>query len=257
MQLSGFSGKGAFVTGAAGGIGQALVVSLRQAGAKVFATDLPQALASLPPELAKDVIWRPLDVGDPSAASETIAEAGRMVGPIGLGAHAAGVLSTQPLLSMSGDEWHDIFQTNTAGAFHVLRGLGQHMSAQNAGAIVVIGSNAGGIPRMNMGGYAASKAATAMLTRCFGLELASRNIRCNLVAPGSTLTPMQTGMWGDDTGAGPVIAGDLASFRTGIPLGKLATAQDIANAVMFLLSDMAGHITMTDLYVDGGATLRG
>lgn len=96
-----------------------------------------------------------------------------------------------------------------------------------------------------------------MLTRCLGLELAEHGVRCNVIAPGSTLTPMQTGMWGDDQGSNRVIAGDLASHRTGIPLGKLATSDDIANAAMFLLSEQAGHITMADLYIDGGATLRG
>ena len=96
-----------------------------------------------------------------------------------------------------------------------------------------------------------------MLTRAAGLELAADGIRCNLVAPGSTLTPMQTGMWDDpQAGAAAVIAGDAAQFRAGIPLGKLATPQDIAQAAMFLLSDQAGHVTMADLYVDGGATLR-
>lgn len=87
--------------------------------------------------------------------------------------------------------------------------------------------------------------------------MAALGIRCNIVAPGSTLTPMQTGMWADASGAARVIAGDPASFRTGIPLGKLATPDDIAAATMFLLSDQAGHVTMADLYVDGGATLRG
>ena len=72
-----------------------------------------------------------------------------------------------------------------------------------------------------------------------------------------TLTPMQTGMWADpQAGAAAVIAGDAAQFRAGIPLGKLATPQDISQAAMFLLSDQAGHVTMADLYVDGGATLR-
>ena len=73
---------------------------------------------------------------------------------------------------------------------------------------------------------------------------------------GSTLTPMQTGMWADDHGADRVFAGLPELYKTGIPLQKLATPEDIAHAVMFLLSDQAGHIAMSDLYVDGGATLR-
>lgn len=91
---------------------------------------------------------------------------------------------------------------------------------------------------------------------CLGLELAAHGIRCNVVSPGSTDTPMQRSLWGNRGGAREVIAGSQDAFRTGIPLGKLAAAQDIADAVLFLVSDRAGHITMQDLCVDGGATLR-
>jgi 2,3-dihydro-2,3-dihydroxybenzoate dehydrogenase len=107
-----------------------------------------------------------------------------------------------------------------------------------------------------MAAYAASKAAATMFTRCLGLELGPKGVRCNIVAPGSTLTSMQTGMWADEDGAARVIAGSPETFKAGIPLQKLATPEDIAEAVVFLLSDRAAHISMTDLYVDGGATLR-
>jgi 2,3-dihydro-2,3-dihydroxybenzoate dehydrogenase len=96
-----------------------------------------------------------------------------------------------------------------------------------------------------------------MFTKCLGLELAAHGIRCNVVSPGSTRTPMQTAMWTQGTGPEAVVRGSLETFRTGIPLGKIATAQEVADAVLFLLSDRASHITMADLYVDGGATLRG
>ena len=68
---------------------------------------------------------------------------------------------------------------------------------------------------------------------------------------------MQTGMWTGGLGPDQVVAGSLATFKTGIPLGKIATPEEVADAVVFLLSDRASHITMTDIYVDGGATLRG
>ena len=87
--------------------------------------------------------------------------------------------------------------------------------------------------------------------------VAPLGIRCNIVAPGSTLTPMQTGMWADADGAGRVIAGFPEQYKAGIPLRKLASPEDVAHAVLFLLSEQAGHIAMADLYVDGGATLRG
>jgi 2,3-dihydro-2,3-dihydroxybenzoate dehydrogenase len=171
--------------------------------------------------------------------------------------NVAGVLSAKSIIETSDDEWDRVFAVNTAGVFHVSRALARHMMPRRKGSIVTVASNAAGIPRQNMAAYAASKAASTMFTRCLGLELAPYGIRCNIVAPGSTLTPMQTGMWADPSGEERVIEGSLPAFKTGIPLGKLATPDDIANSVVFLLSDRAGHITMADLYVDGGATLRG
>lgn len=99
-----------------------------------------------------------------------------------------------------------------------------------------------------------------MFTKCLGLEVASRGVRCNTVSPGSTLTDMQRALWTASTdqeeATRRVIEGDLATHRTGIPLGRIADPADIADAVVFLVSDRARHITMHDLYVDGGATLR-
>ena len=257
MRLTGFDGQSAFVTGAAGGIGQALVAELAAAGARVMATDTEAALALLSEDGEDGVVWRPLDVRDRAAAADLAAEAARLHGPLSLGGHAAGILAVQPVLEMPADDWRRLIDINAGGTLNMLQVFGQAMRPQGRGAIVVVGSNAGGVPRLGIGAYGASKAAAAMLTRAAGLELAADGIRCNLVAPGSTLTPMQTGMWDDpQVGAAAVIAGNAAQFRAGIPLGKLATPQDIAQAAMFLLSDQAGHVTMADLYVDGGATLR-
>lgn len=257
MKLTGFRDRAALVTGAAGGIGQAVVAALRDAGARVLATDTGAALDRLAPRDDDRTLWRPLDVRHPAEVANQVAAAEAAFGPLSLGVHAAGIVSTQAILDTPAEEWQRVIDTNAGGTFHVVRALGGAMAAQGRGALVVVGSNAAGIPRMNMGAYAASKAAATMLVRCLGLELAARGVRCNILAPGSTLTPMQTAMWADGDGAARIIAGDLSSFRTGIPLGKLAAPDDIAAAAMFLLSDQAGHITMSDLYIDGGATLRG
>lgn len=255
MRLTGFEGRLALVTGAGGGIGRAVSAALREAGARVVATDLPAALEGWAAE--DGVSLRPLDVADPEAAEALVAEVEATLGPVSLFAGAAGILATGPIAEVSVADWRRVFDVNLHGTFHVTRALARGMAARGEGAMVAVSSNAAGIPRMNMGAYAASKAALTMYMRCLGLELAGAGVRCNVVAPGSTLTPMQTGMWADDSGAAAVIAGDLATYKAGIPLRKLATPEDVAAAVMFLLSEQAGHIAMADLYVDGGATLRG
>jgi len=118
-----------------------------------------------------------------------------------------------------------------------------------------VSSNAARVPRMQMAAYAASKAALTSLIRTAGLELASCGVRCNLVSPGSTDTAMQRGMWADDNGRARTIAGLPEQFKLGIPLQKIATPDEVANTVLFLASDLASHITLQDIVVDGGATL--
>jgi 2,3-dihydro-2,3-dihydroxybenzoate dehydrogenase len=255
MRLTGFEDKVAFVTGAGSGIGLAVTRLLLDEGAKVVATDV--ALGDLGSLVHHNLYAAELDVRSSREVDRHIKQTIETHGTIDFGVNVAGVLSTTPIVETSDDEWDRVFAVNAAGVFHVSRALGRHMMTRRKGSIVTVASNAAGIPRQNMAAYAASKAASTMFTRCLGLELAPYGIRCNIVAPGSTLTPMQTGMWVDPSGEERVIEGSLPAFKTGIPLGKLATPDDIANSVVFLLSDRAGHITMADLYVDGGATLRG
>lgn len=218
---------------------------------------LPQVPAlddadGLPPAYAFAV-----DVTDADAVDALVARVEAQVGPIALAANVAGTLSTTTVLETSNAEWRRTFAVNADGVFHVGRALARVMAPRRSGALVVVGSNAAGIPRHAMAAYAASKAAATMFVRCLGLELAPLGIRCNIVAPGSTRTPMQTGMWVDGNSEQRTIAGSLETFKSGIPLAKIAEPGDIANAVLFLLSEQAGHVAMADLYVDGGATQRG
>jgi 2,3-dihydro-2,3-dihydroxybenzoate dehydrogenase len=256
MRETGLSGRLALVTGAGGGIGAAVVRLLVEEGARVVATDLPStALSGL--AFLNGVRVEPLDVSDGAAVEALFDRIEAEDGPIDFVASVAGVLSNATVDQTSDAEWRRVFAVNTDGVFHLGRAASRRMGERGRGGFVTVSSNAAGVPRHAMAAYAASKAAATMFTRCLGLELGPRGVRCNIVAPGSTLTPMQTGMWADEDGAARVIDGSPATFKAGIPLRKLATPEDIAEAVVFLLSDRAAHITMTDLYVDGGATLKG
>lgn len=252
MKLTGFKDGIALVTGAGGGIGAAVVQALLEAGAQVIATDL--AAPALPSSARLTCL--PLDVRDPLAVEDLVARAEADTGPVSFGISVAGTLATGLVTQTSDADWRRVFAVNTDGVFHLTRALARHMGPRGRGALVAVSSNAAGVPRYGMAAYAASKAATNMYMRSLGLELGPLGIRCNIVAPGSTRTPMQTGMWADETGEARVIWGIPEQFKAGIPLGRIAEPEDVAAAVMFLLSDQARHVTMADLYVDGGATQR-
>nr|WP_084144865.1 2,3-dihydro-2,3-dihydroxybenzoate dehydrogenase [Amycolatopsis jejuensis] len=196
------------------------------------------------------------DVSDAAAVARVVEDVERELGPIGIGVSVAGVLRPGSVCDTSDEDWASTFAVNATGVFTVLREIARRMRVRGSGALVTVGSNAAGVPRAGMAAYAASKAAATMLTRCLGLELAGSGIRCNIVSPGSTDTGMQRLLWTDENGAAQVIAGNPEEFRVGIPLGRIADPADVADAVLFLASDRARHITMQNLYVDGGATLR-
>ncbi|MFG3053078.1 2,3-dihydro-2,3-dihydroxybenzoate dehydrogenase [Kitasatospora sp. NPDC048239] len=246
MSTDEFKGRTALVTGAAQGIGAAVAGLLTDRGARVVACDLSPSGPSV----------HRLDVTDAEAVERLVDQAEREHGPLDILVNVAGVLHAGPALDTSDEDWQRTFAVNTTGVFHTCRSVGRRMAGRGRGSIVTVGSNAAGVPRMNMAAYAASKAATTMFMRCLGLELAASGVRCNLVSPGSTDTPMQRALWTDDDAERRVLEGDPATYRVGIPLGRIAAPEDIAEAVLFLAGDRARHVTMHDLYVDGGATLR-
>ncbi|GGV22796.1 2,3-dihydro-2,3-dihydroxybenzoate dehydrogenase [Kitasatospora herbaricolor] len=234
------------MTGAGRGIGAAVARMLAERGAEVIASDL---------HAPDDSVHR-LDVTDGAAVEALVDRIERERGPIDVLVNVAGVLTAAPVLETTDENWARTFAVNTTGVFHTCRAVGRRMAGRGRGSIVTVGSNAAGVPRTGMAAYAASKAATTMFVRCLGLELARSGVRCNLVSPGSTDTDMQRALWTDDAAEQRVIDGDPATYRVGIPLGRIAAPEDVAEAVAFLAGDRARHITMHDLYVDGGATLR-
>ncbi|MFD7732306.1 2,3-dihydro-2,3-dihydroxybenzoate dehydrogenase [Kitasatospora phosalacinea] len=249
----------ALVTGAAGGIGEAVVRRLASGGHTVAAVDSStQRLAETVAGLAGkglDVHAFPCDVRHGREVNDTVAAVEAELGGIDVLVNAAGVLRLGGILDLSEEDWDTTFAVNASGVFRVSQAVIRRMVARSRGAVVTVASNAAHVPRTSMAAYGASKAAAEMLTKSIGLEAAAHGIRCNVVAPGSTDTPMLSSMWQSETGPELTLRGDPDAFRVGIPLRRIASPEDVAETVEFLVSDRARHITMHTLTVDGGAGL--
>ena len=257
-----FDGTGArivLVTGAAGGIGSVLARTFASQGAVVAAVDrqadrLEEVAAKCIVDGAQAVSY-PVDLSDSAAVEETVGRIEQDLGEIAVLVNAAGVLQPAPADEISDADWRAVFAVNLDGVFHCSRAVARRMKPRGHGTIVTIASNAGRVPRMHMASYGASKAAASYYTRTLGLELAEYGIRCNVVSPGSTDTDMLRSLWSSQSGRQVTLDGSLPTYKVGIPLRRIAEPADIVDAVVFLASDQARHITMQDLCVDGGATL--
>jgi 2,3-dihydro-2,3-dihydroxybenzoate dehydrogenase len=251
--------KIALITGAAGGIGMSITRILGQRGVTVAAVDWDKVQLDEVVKKSRAAgldIWAfPANVANSTEVESVVDEIERQLGPLDFLVNAAGVLRLGEARAMTEEDWSHSFEVNATGVFLVSRAVVNRMVPRSRGAIVTVASNAAGTARMEMAAYAASKAAASMFTKCLGLEVAKHRIRCNVVAPGSTDTPMLSSMWHDESGPKGTIEGRSEAFRVGIPLGRIARPSDIADAVAFLLSEQAAHITMETLTVDGGATL--
>ena len=249
------------VTGAAGGIGSAVACVLAARSPALLLLDRDaDALAVAAQDAATSgalVRSEVCDVTSRAAVEDVLERVEREVGPVTGLAHVAGLLRPGGALDTDDAAWEESFAVNATGTRNVCRAAGSRMAARGRGAIVAVSSNAAKLPRTGMAAYAASKAAATRYVLCLGLELAPSGVRCNVVSPGSTDTPMQRTLHPDAAaGRTAAVHGDAGTFRLGIPLGRVADPVDVAEAVGFLLSDAARHITMTDLLVDGGASLR-
>ncbi|EBI1873802.1 2,3-dihydro-2,3-dihydroxybenzoate dehydrogenase EntA [Salmonella enterica] len=244
-----FSDKTVWVTGAGKGIGYATALAFVDAGARVIGFDREFTQESYP--FATEV----MDVADAAQVAQVCQRVLQKTPRLDVLVNAAGILRIGATDALSVDDWQQTFAVNVGGAFNLFSQTMAQFRRQQGGAIVTVASDAAHTPRIGMSAYGASKAALKSLALTVGLELAGCGVRCNVVSPGSTDTDMQRTLWVSEDAEQQRIRGFGEQFKLGIPLGKIARPQEIANTILFLASDLASHITLQDIVVDGGSTL--
>ncbi|ELM3004132.1 2,3-dihydro-2,3-dihydroxybenzoate dehydrogenase EntA [Salmonella enterica] len=244
-----FSDKTVWVTGAGKGIGYATALAFVDAGARVIGFDREFTQESYP--FATEV----MDVADAGQVAQVCQRVLQKTPRLDVLVNAAGILRMGATDALIVDDWQQTFAVNVGGAFNLFSQTMAQFRRQQGGAIVTVASDAAHTPRIGMSAYGASKAALKSLALTVGLELAGCGVRCNVVSPGSTDTDMQRTLWVSEDAEQQRIRGFGEQFKLGIPLGKIARPQEIANTILFLASDLASHITLQDIVVDGGSTL--
>lgn len=251
-----FATKTALVTGAAHGIGQAIVHGLASRGAKVWACDilddeLQSTVSTITSPGGENVYLRALDVTDGEAVAKLVAETSVNGGQIDILVHCAGGVCGQvgqPIEQITEQQWQSIYEVNLKGAFLCAQAVVAGMKASGGGRILMISSGAGlGVSLTGIQAYASAKAGQIGLVRQLAHELGSFGITVNSVAPGlvrsNPSTERQWQAMGTD---------GQRRLTESISMRRLGTPEDIANAVMFLVSDHASYITGQTLSVNGG-----
>ncbi len=246
--------KAGCVIGGARGIGAAVVRALGSAGAHVAWTHLGHPadcagsaeLARIFGGMGRKYMERPVDCADPKGTACFIADVAEKWGQLDYLVYCAGLTSPAAFMEIEPDAWQRHLDINLNGAYYAARAALPAMLAQRQGAIVLVGSAAivsGGGGRAD---YIAAKAGLEGLNRALTKEFAPQGVRCNLVHPSLIETDLLKQRYPD-----PARRAEAAG---GVPLRRLGQPDDIANAVVFLLSEMASYITGQSLFVDGGRT---
>lgn len=244
--MSDLNGKTALVTGAAGGIGAAVVKALRAQGVRVAVTDRDVSGIEAEAHLPGDLLAPAFADGLPAAVVKAL-------GRLDIVVNNAGVITRGPVDDTSDADWDLLVGVNVQAPFRICRAAIPLMAAQGGGVIVNVASCWGLRPGPGHAVYCMSKAAIASLTQCMGMDHAHQGIRINAVAPNEVNTPMlRTGF--AKRGFDPDTA--VAELGRSVPLGRIAEPEDIADVILFLASDAARYMCGTVVEVNGGKAVK-
>jgi NAD(P)-dependent dehydrogenase (short-subunit alcohol dehydrogenase family) len=245
-----FEGKTAFITGAASGIGRATAVAFAVEGARVVVTDRVEAALRETGESVKEIGGEVLaiacDVSKPEEIEAAVARAVNTFGRIDCAFNNAGVENkATPLHEIELEEWDRILGINLRGTFVCMKHEIAQMLRQGGGVVVNTSSGAGIRGVAGGASYAASKHAMIGMTKSAALDYAKRNIRVNCILPGNIATPMMDRF----------TDGDIQKAIDLEPVGRLGKPEEIAEAVLWMCSDLGGFVTGASVVVDGGWSL--
>ena len=246
-------GKVAIVTGAARGIGEAIALKFAEHGAHVAFTYVSDSSAEKAAALetklkATGVKARAYksNAGDFAQCEAFVNDVVKEWGTVDICVNNAGISKDNLLLRLSPDQWDDVIKVNLNSVFYMTKQVIRPMMKAKSGAIINMSSVIGEMGNAGQSSYAASKAGIIGFTKSVAKELGSRNIRCNAIAPGFVETDMTSYLKDGDS---------AEKYKAGIPLGRFASAEDIANVTLFLASNMGSYITGQTISVCGGLNI--
>lgn len=236
--MRGIRGKRVLVTGAAGGIGAAVVARLVEEGAQVVAADIrPPVAGGLAATMA-------LDVTEEAAVAESVRATVDQLGGLDALVAAAGIQRSAATHEMTLADFRQVLDVSVVGTFLSVKAVLPHMLAQGDGRIVTFGSTAAVCAAPGLSAYAAAKGAVLQLTRSVAVEYARSGVRANCLCPGGTMTPMMAEIDRRRDG--------VDEFRERHPIGRYADPAEVAAAATFLLSDESSFVLGAAFLVDGG-----
>lgn len=245
--------KVAIITGGSRGIGEAIVLKFASQGCHVAFTYISDSSA----ERSKLVVEKCVAMGVKANAYKSnagsfsdcetlVTEVVKDFGTVDICVNNAGISKDNLLLRMTEEQWDDVMEINLKSVFNMTKQVMRPMMKAKSGSIINMSSVIGEMGNAGQSSYAASKAGVIGFTKSVAKEIGSRNIRCNAIAPGFVETDMTSYL---QNGEG------ADKYKAGIPLGRFASAEDIANSALFLASDMGNYITGQTISVCGGLNI--